>query len=169
MELDTTDTGGGWTPHDEGQFAAICVDVIEHPKMETQWGIKDKVQVMFITDAPFRDDNPQSVSAWFTASMHPKARLREFVEAWFGKKLPKDQTSFDTDVLVGCKATIQVIHNTPGDTTYANINTIMKAPRGCKLTVPEDYERHKDRAENRESLDEVPAGLAKDDDDGLPW
>ena len=177
MNLDTTDTGGGWTPHDEGQYSAICVDVIERLNVETQYGAKNKVGIIFLTDAPHKDDNPQTVSRWFTASMHPKANLRAFVESWFGKKLPKDQTDFDTEKLIGCKASLQVVHNEVGDTVYGNIDTIMKAPRSCKLSIPADYVRNRDKEQTTPeeaaatvlaTFDSVPASLVEDDDD-LPF
>ena len=174
MELDTSDTGGGWTPHDEGQYTAICVDIIEKYNVETQWGAKNKVGIIFATDAPYREDQPQTVSRWFTASMHPKANLRAFVESWFGKKLPKDSTNFDTEKLIGCKAALQVVHNEAGDTVYANIDTVMKAPTGCKLTIPGDYVRHKDReleeaAVSKPNFDDPPDALSKDDTSDLPF
>ena len=47
--------GGTYTPHPEGQFRAVCVDVVEMHNVPTEFGPKNKVRLVFQTEEQLAD------------------------------------------------------------------------------------------------------------------
>lgn len=121
----TKKQGGNFTPHDEGSFRAVCVDVTPLTKQQGQYGEREVFQLVFETDAPARGDgSPQAVwSRRFTASLNEKANFRKFLRQWFGRDLtPAEEAEFDTESLIGKPASVVVTHEAgEGETVFANI------------------------------------------------
>lgn len=68
-------------------------------------GPQHEVAFLFELDALTADGKPMTITKRFTASMHPKANLRRFVEAWRGKPFNDEEVKvFDTDQLEGLYA-----------------------------------------------------------------
>lgn len=133
-ESNTTD----YTPPEAGTFAARCVGLIDLGTQtstyegETKAAHKLLLQLE-ITDAENRrsDGSPHTISKRFTASLHPKAGLRKFLESWRGKPFtPEELKAFDTRNLLGLPCLVGVVHETKGDKTYANLASVMKLPKG---------------------------------------
>jgi hypothetical protein len=151
------DDGGQqtYTPHSEGQFAAVCVDVVDLGWLETKFGLKHKIELVYYCGEgetrEFEDGKryvPFTVRRRFTGSMHEKSNLRAFIKAWRGKDFTKDELAdgFDFERMLGAPAFIQVEHNEWEGKTFANIITIMKLPKGMEAPdVPDTYVRVKDR------------------------
>lgn len=148
--------GSNYTPHPAGQFQARCIDVVDLGWAETDYGPKYKVRLSFYCGedgTKQRDDGPTTypmiVSAKFTASLHEKAKLREFIESWGGRPLTAEELEkFDLERLVGAPAFIQVVHNAVGDRVYANIKGIMPLPKGMHAPeTPADFIRMCNRPE----------------------
>ena len=141
-------------PAPEGQFQAVCCDVVDLGMVKTVWNdevkMQHKIRVAFQIEEINPDDNkPYLVMSRFTLSMHEKSNLRPFLESWSGKPYTEDQASqgIDVELMVNVNALLQVVHNTNNGTTYANINSIMKAPKGSKPLTVRDYVRVKDRTD----------------------
>ena len=77
-------------------------------------------------------EGPMSIGRRFTASMSEKANLRKFIESWFGKKFPDNDSAsdFDMELLIGKKCLLNVTHTEKGDKTYANIQGASPIPKG---------------------------------------
>jgi hypothetical protein len=60
--------------------------------------------------------------------------LRKAIESWFGKRFDsnEDAAAFDLSKLLTRKAYLNVVHNTSGNSTYANIETIVPLPPAMK-------------------------------------
>jgi hypothetical protein len=136
-----------------GQYTAVCVDVVDLGIVKTTWQGKEKSvhKCRIVFELGERDEEtgkPLMISGYFTASLGEKAALRKFLEGWRGQAFTADELKgFDTEVLVGIGAVIQVIHATKGDRTYDNINSIMKPMKGVARLAPSGtYVRVKDRA-----------------------
>lgn len=160
-----------FTPHPEGAYTAVCVDVVDLGFVETSFGTKHKVRIVFYGGEDFVDheNNTQAMLLFstFTASLHEKANLRTFLQSWRGKPFTEEELhSFDLESLVGAPALVQVMHNKNGEKTYANITSIMRLPKGQKApAIPGEYVRFKDREEQ-----EPEAQTAKhDDEEPLPF
>lgn len=179
--------GSTFTPHPEGQFRAVCVDVVERHNVATAWGPKNKVRIAWQTEALREDGKPCLASASFNANLSENGRLRPFLEAWRGKKFTTQELrGFDLEHLIGVQAVIQITHTEKDGKTYDNVTAIMRPMKGVEPLEVRDYVRVQDRPQERpqdptevvkqderrkaaQELDEFPAPLEQDEDDGLPF
>lgn len=89
-DVTAKDSGGGFEPHSEGQFAMVCVDVINlGVNVETFPGQEPrevaKVALVFASGERHDDKSLRLVTSEMTLSANEKANLRKFLEAWRGK------------------------------------------------------------------------------------
>lgn len=132
-------------PHDEGQFAAVCVDVIDLGFNVEKFGdqpreLKDKTALVFRTENAEGQDRPRYIHQEFTTSMGKKSNMRKFLESWRGKPYTDDEakkTGIPLDKLEGVGALLTVAHKISGKgSTYAIIQSIQPLPRQMKDTQP---------------------------------
>jgi len=152
-------SGGDFTPHDEGTFRAVCVDVTPLVKRETKFGIKEEFRFVFETDGEAREDGtpPCVWSRGFTPSLNEKAALRKFLRQWFGRDLsPAEESELDTEDLIGKGANLVIVHeqSQDGDKTYANIVACTPC-KGEVLEASGKFVRKKDREEKEAKGDEA--------------
>lgn len=95
--------------------------LFEIPELQIEW---EKEGVKTVT--------PRAMYPRFTVSMHAKANLRKFIEAWFGKKFKEDTDAyhFDFGKLIGHCAQLSVELNDAG---YSNISAIAPLHKSVKL------------------------------------
>lgn len=114
-----------FTPHEEGQFRAVCVDVTPLQKQESKFGVREVFRLVFETDAPAREDGSRQYlwSRAFTPSLNEKSNFRKFLRQWFGRDLnAAELAEFDTESLLGMPAQVVVTHDhADNGETYANI------------------------------------------------
>jgi len=119
-----------WRPHPEGIHPAVCVDVIDLGTMTTEWQGQSKtthkIKLVFESAEKADDGRNCTVSKSFTASLHPKAKLAEFLGKWRGKPVLPGE-SIDLAKLIGACCTLVVSHqqNMVGK-TYASIDAVSK-------------------------------------------
>lgn len=188
MAIMASVSGGNFTPHPEGQFPAVCVDVVDLGMMEVTFDgttkMQHKIDVYFYCGEQKPDDEsfPLFVRQRFTLTLNTNGRLRPFLEAWRGRAFTaEEEKGFDVEKLLSAPAFIQVTHNHVGDKTYANITTIMKLPKQMTApAVPPDYVRVCDRPKEDEQRAAQPIGGEghapahhgkpwEDEDDDLPF
>ncbi len=120
--------GGDFKPHAEGIYPAVCVDVIDLGLMETEFQgqkrLVNKVRLVFETGQ--KNDVNCTLSKTFTASLHPKAKLAEFLGKWRGRPIVPGET-IDLGKLIGACCTLVISHqqNLVGR-TYASIDAVSK-------------------------------------------
>lgn len=173
--------GGDFENHPQGQFRAICMDVVDLGMIENKRFGKSqhKVAIVFHSEAPMKDGRPFEVWERFSATLFDQARLRPFLESWRGQAFTADElVGFDLEKLIGVNALIQVIHNTSNGKTYANIKGIMLPPKGSEKLLPTTgYIRRQERPEAKAALKVTAGGEAEvnwpdepdDDPDSLPF
>ena len=126
----TCKDSGDFQPHPEGIHPAVCVDVMDLGLVETDFqGVKkmvNKVKLTFESEAKGDDGKPCTVSKNFTASLHPKAKLTEFLGKWRGRQVAPGET-IGLDKLIGASCTLVISHqqNLSGK-TYAAIDAVSK-------------------------------------------
>ena len=126
----TCKDSGDFQPHPEGIHPAVCVDVMDLGLCETDFqGVKkmvNKVKLTFESEAKGDDGKPCTVSKNFTASLHPKAKLTEFLGKWRGRQVAPGET-IGLDKLIGASCTLVISHqqNLSGK-TYAAIDAVSK-------------------------------------------
>lgn len=143
MSLTVTEGATGtYTPSEAGTFTARCISLIDLGTQTTtyegQTKQAHKLLLQFeVTDPDnCRDDGaPHVVSKRFTASLHPKAALRGFLEAWRGRPFtPEELRAFDLQALLGAPCLLGIVHAEKEGRTFANIASVMKLPKG--MTAP---------------------------------
>jgi hypothetical protein len=134
-------------PAPEGLWPAVCVDVVDLGSVETKFGTKPMLKIIFQIEE--RDDHGKrfQVHARFGQSLHAKSRLRPVLEAWRGRKFtPEELAGFDLEKLVGACAQVQVVHSIRDEGGYyANLQAVVPFAKGATKLAPEDYVRAKDR------------------------
>ena len=131
-----------FAPHPEGIHPAVCVDVIDLGMVETEFqgqrSLKPKLKVVFESEQKTADGRGCTVSRRFTASLHPKARLAEFIGKWRGRPVVPGE-SIDLSKLIGACCTLVVSHQqNPQGRTFASIDAISKPTR--KVTLSGGYD-----------------------------
>ena len=140
MYLPQPSDSSDFIPPPSGSHPAICYRFIDLGTQPSNFNGQAKTahKIMLsweITDPDLRmaDGQPFTISSRYTWSMHEKATLRKMLEAWRGTPF-KDSDfgdgGFDTRKLLGVGCLLNVLHETKGDRTYANIGGIMKLPKG---------------------------------------
>ena len=138
----TCKDSGDFKPHPEGIHPAVCVDVMDLGLVETDFqGVKkmvNKVKLTFESEAKGDDGKPCTVSKNFTASLHPKAKLSEFVGKWRGRQVVPGE-SIELKKLIGACCTLVISHqqNLSGK-TYAAIDAVSKPTK--KVTPSGTYD-----------------------------
>jgi len=135
------DKGTGFTPHDEGQFAAVCADVVDLGQRLEQFAGKlprlaPKCALVFVTNSP---GETKDVSAEVTVTMGEKATLRGLLESWRGKGYTPEQVAagIPLDKLVGHPALLSIEHKRSGKgNVYAKIRAISPLPKEMLTTAP---------------------------------
>jgi hypothetical protein len=155
---------GNIKPHREGIWPAICLDVIDLGLMWTEFQgqrkLTRKLKVVFETEDIGEDGKRCIVTKNFTASLHPKAKLAEFLGKWRGRPVTPGE-SIDLGKLVGACCTLVISHqkNLVGK-TYASIDAISKATKAVKASGAYDAAAMRQRIEEWKAKDAAPAPAA---------
>jgi len=122
--------GGDFKPHPEGIHPAVCVDLIDLGVVESEWQgqhrLVNKVRLVFESEQRGEDGRNCIITKTFTASLHPKAKLSEFIGKWRGRPVVPGE-SIDLAKLIGANCTLVISHqqNMVGR-TYASIDAVSK-------------------------------------------
>jgi hypothetical protein len=127
----------GFVQPPEGVHNAICVDVLDLGQVETDFGLKHKVRVVFEMEACMEDGRPFTISKSFNTSLHPKATLNAFLSKWRGKPIAVGET-VDLDKLKGVCATLVLGAWQNGDKEGVGIDAVMKPTK--KITASGQYD-----------------------------
>jgi hypothetical protein len=138
---------GQYTPAPPGAHLSVCCDVVDLGMIETTWGSKPMVRIVWQIEERMNDERPFTVGKRYTASLHEKSRLRADLESWRGKRLSEeDLRGFDLERLIGVNALLNVIQEEKAGKVYSNITAIMPPPRSmAKIAVTREFVRRKDR------------------------
>ncbi len=145
-----------FVPHPEGIHPAVCVDVIDLGERTVEFQGRarqvQKLKLVFESEALTEDGKRMTVSRTFNASLHPKAKLAEFLGKWRGRPVvPGD--SIDMDKLLGTPCTLVVSHQQGADgDTYANIDAISKATKKVTPSGNYDPKAARDRLQERQAM-----------------
>lgn len=152
-------TTGDFKPHPEGIHPAVCVDVVDLGHIETDFQgerrLVHKLRLVFETEQKTDDGRNCIATKTLTASLHPKAKLAEFLGKWRGRPVLPGE-SIDLAKLVGANCTLVISHqqNVVGR-TYASIDAVSKPTK--KLVPSGAY----DPALARQRLAEAKAKAAQ--------
>lgn len=167
-------SSGNYTPAPEGQYLAVCCDVIDLGMIENKtFGKREhKCALVFQLDELNAQGKRHEVAERFTVSMGEKAHLRRFLGQWRGKSYSEEEAREGAPLhkLEGVNGIVQIEHRLSNGKTYANIVSIMKTQRGAAGIAVKEYERSQHWKKQEE-----PAAVNGDDmapphdDDDLPF
>lgn len=117
---------------EEGLFNAVCVDAVALGEIETPWGPKQKVSLIFELDAEDENGNRYVVGKRYTQSLNEKSNLRKDLERWRNKKFKPQElkNGFDLESLIEVSCIVFISHNVTEKRTYANIDSILPPEKG---------------------------------------
>ena len=153
-----------YAPAPAGNHFARCVQMIDmgtHAnKFDATKPDQRKVRLTFelpTEQREFKDGDglkPHLVSKKFTLTMHEKGSLRGFLQAWRGKDFTADEAKrFDVSVLLGKCCLLNIIHESKGEKTYANIASVSPLVKG--MTEPAQLTPSLEFSLDRASFDEM--------------
>lgn len=148
MPIIAKDSGGGaeFELAPAGAHPAVCCDVVDLGVMKVEYGGKEKQQhkIRIVWQIDELDSNGKAfrVQKRYTLSLHEKAALRKDLESWRGKPFNEEQLGgFDIEKLLSIGCFLNVIHESKGDKTYANVTAIMPLPKGVHGPTVREYVR----------------------------
>ena len=128
---------------EDGQYIGVIADVIDLGEVETGWGVKPRVRIVYLLDANDSKGNPFRVVSTYTASLHEKANLRKALKQILGADV---SGQFDLEELLGINNQLVVTTTQKDDKIYTNIVAILKAPKGSpRMAIPDDFVRYQDK------------------------
>jgi hypothetical protein len=129
-----------------GPYPAVLSEMRKHDGVETAFGTKDRLQLIFQTSELLcdhseedEDDRPMSISVFLNATLNDKGRLMTFIV----QQVPADElrahlSTGEVDVealLVGTQWQLLIEHNEKDGRVYANVTNAMKAPFGQQMAI----------------------------------
>jgi hypothetical protein len=123
-----------------GPTAARCSRLIDLGTHQSEFNGEKKWQRKLLITwelAELRTDGtPFQVSRRFGLSLHEKAALRAFLEAWRGKAFTVEELlGFDLRKLANAPCMLNLVHADRAGKQYANISAVMPLPKG--MTAPD--------------------------------
>lgn len=148
--------GASFAPCPAGTHAVICCDVVDLGIVESNYAGKKKkqhkVSVIWQTGERRDDSKFFLVQKRYTLSLHEKAGLRKDLEAWRGRPFTEEELQgFDVEAVIGVPCLLSIIHNAAGGNVYANVNALMRLPKGMAPPEPDpSYVRIQDRPKTQD-------------------
>ena len=114
------------------------MDLIDLGLVDSEWQgqhrLVNKLRLVFETEQRGEDGRNCIITKTFTASLHPKAKLSDFVGKWRGRPVVPGE-SIDLSKLIGANCTLVISHqqNMVGR-TYASIDAVSKPTKRLVVT-----------------------------------
>lgn len=133
-------------PLPAGTYVSRCVSVVDIGIQDTKFGGKEMCYLGFEVPGERvewekdgqKHEGPAMIGSRYTFSIHPKSILGQQLESWRGVAFTEEERKgFSLFNVLGAPCMISVIHNTSGTKTYANINAIMRLPKGMVCSPAE--------------------------------
>ena len=131
-----------WERPEDGAYLGVIADVVDLGEVETGYGLKKRVRIVWLLDAFDSEGNQFRVMASYTASLHEKANLRKALKSILGADV---SGQFDLEELLGVNNQVIVQTVDSGEKTYTNVIAILQAPKGKRLQIPADFVRKSDK------------------------
>jgi hypothetical protein len=136
--------GSDFKPAPAGNWPAVCTRVIDMGTQPTNYkgkaGTAHQVLISWELhgdETKMDDGTPMLAQRAYTWSMSEKANLRKMLESWRGQPfVESDFGKFDVKNLIGAPCLINLTHSVSDGTTYANITTVAKLPKGMPAPKP---------------------------------
>jgi len=137
--------GTTYPPLEAGTYPAVCCGVIDLGLQRSvfEGNEKELVQILLTWEIPDEtievngETKPRQISRTYTFSVNEKARLRKDLKAWRGRDFTDvELADFDIAKVLGAPCFVNITNVTRNGTTYANLEGIMKLPKGMAVKPP---------------------------------
>lgn len=175
--------------HPNGSFAGVCVDFLNlgtrrrDPKKGGKPYLVPSVAYVFYCGENDPDTGfPLYLMREFDVRLGEGTMFREFLEGWRNAKFTAHEleNGIQFHKAVGKPGMVTVIHNTPKERTYANIESVKPLAKGMFApTVPDDYKRPDFWDKTKQKYAEetaafnrqfgTPEAQEQQNDDDVPW
>lgn len=132
---------------DSGQFIGTIIDVVDLGPIQTKFGTKTKIRIVWVLDKADASGQPFRVMKQVNATMNEKSALYDIAKSVFGQAPP---VPFESESLLGRSNLLFIVRETaPDSKVYANIKGILPTPPGAACpTAPQGFIRAKDKVNN---------------------
>jgi hypothetical protein len=136
--------GGNYEKPDTNTYVGVIADVVELFGVQTTYGIKNKIRIVWVLDKLDSQGKPLRVMRQVNAVLAERSDLYKIVTSILGQAPPA--RGFDTESLIGRANQLFVMKEKTGDKEFANVKGIMPLPTGAVVPkIPADFTRAKDR------------------------
>lgn len=131
-----------------GMHHGVCYGVVDIGTQQGNSNFPPRRKVLIMFEIPAQRikltkdgkelDLPRAVSVRHTLSLASKGNLRPMLESWRGRPFTAEELDgFDLAKLVGVNGLVNIVHNTAGDKTYANVAAVTPLVAGMPKLKPE--------------------------------
>ena len=125
--------------HPEGTFVGTITGFTNEGEKDGQYG--PYISAWFdVQTQEVREDGELffPLRAWVNKNAGPESKTTKLRNAVAGRTLTKEERlgTFEPNSLIGKPVMIQVVHNTKGDKTHPNIDSVMALPKGHSTPPP---------------------------------
>ena len=171
MSLTASAKAGSSMPLIEaGTHPAVCYGIIDIGEQYNEKYDKASRKCVVMFELPGetftdKDGNEKSrtMSQTYTMSLNEKSALYKDLVNWRGKPFTDDELrGFNLRNIIGVPCLLSIVHTERNGSTYANINGIMKMPKGMGNIIPSYDEIIFDLDDDPlEKLDSLPEWIVK--------
>ena len=113
-----------------GLQPAVCVDCRDLGTIETKFGDKQMILLVFELEATNDHGDRYILQKRYTKSLHKKSNLRTDLERWRGRPFQKETLArgFNLEKVVDVPAMIYVEHRDTDRGTWAHVESLLPAP-----------------------------------------
>jgi hypothetical protein len=129
--------GGSFTPAPQGNHDAVFCDVEDLGEVETQYGKKHQIRLVWQIAEKMEDGRPFTIGRRYGLTLHEKAALFKDLKTYAKKAPPQN---LDLETLIGKPCQILVTHAERDGSTYANVQAVLPAGAN-KIKVDKDFVR----------------------------
>ena len=162
-----------YEPAPAGVHLAVCVDVVDLGIVDTFFGPKPQLRVVWQIEEAMEDGRPFTAMQRYTPSLHVKSKLRQHLESWRGRSFTSEELNgFELENLIGVPCQLNLVHVEKDNKVYSNIAAVTPPFKGA--TIKPDFEAYT-RVKDRDGYDDNGGGTRgfnepdPVDDDPIPF
>ena len=156
-------------PVEEGTHLGVCSMLIDLGMQYSEVYKKSQRKVLIGWELPDEtieidgEMKPRVLSKRYTANLSEKSNLRKDLASWRGRDFTPDELkAFDLKNIVGASCLLTIIHSKNGEKTYANIQSVVKLPKGmAKQALSEPPVVFDLDTDPLERVEDMPAWIAE--------
>jgi hypothetical protein len=136
-----------FVPPPEGIWPGCCVDVVDLGDVETPWGVKHHVKVIWEISPVMPETGKRFLaSKRYNFSFDDRSTLYKDLRSWRGRAFTAEELKgFDLEKVLAAPCQLIITHEESDGVVYGNVTTVLKADPKNLLRPSGEYKRVKDR------------------------